>query len=339
MALLVAIAIGCGPVTPSVSAPVSSGEVPPTSAATAVSAVPSLPPIPPGAGRLVWLVDRGGHLGVWTTDLAGGDVAVYATGLDEAGIALRDARLVGDDVAFIRETPATPTSELWVVSRGTPPRLLLDRVATFVVSGEEEVLAVRDEGAKRAVWRVPTTGAPPLSIAQLPLPPDMPSLGPFGFAISADGRTVAAGWVGGPLEIIGPIPSSHRDLGAPLIVDDDGRLLAVTGRVGEAYRVDGGGLVELAPADSDPIVLPGTGTMAWAAVGEDGRLLAVEVRDLSTGANETLPATGLPTNVTELSATHVIVEATAFDPLERTVGIVDRRDGRYATFQAAAPPD
>jgi hypothetical protein len=35
----------------------------------------------------------------------------------------------------------------------------------------------------------------------------------------------------------------------------------------------------------------------------------------------------------------VLLEATAFDPLARTVGIVDRRDGRFATFEASAPAD
>jgi hypothetical protein len=33
----------------------------------------------------------------------------------------------------------------------------------------------------------------------------------------------------------------------------------------------------------------------------------------------------------------VILEATAFDPLRRTVTVVDRRNGRTATFEATAP--
>jgi hypothetical protein len=148
---------------------------------------------------------------------------------------------------------------------------------------------------------------------------------------------VAAGWVGGPLVLSGPVPGTFRDLGAPLVVGDDGRLVAVTGRAGEAYLVDRERLVELAPPDSDPLAVPGTGSVAWATVGEDGALLSVEVRDLLAGTTEMYPAGGPATNVHQLTPTHVILEATAFDPLTRTVGVVDRRDGRTATFEASAP--
>ncbi len=137
--------------------------------------------------------------------------------------------------------------------------------------------------------------------------------------------------------MIGPTPASLDDVGAPLVVADDGRLVAVTGRAGEAYLVDGDRLVELAPVDSDPLALPGTGWVAWPSVAEDGGLVAVEVRDLLAGTTETYPAGGLATNVRELTASHVILEATAFDPLRRTVTVVDRRDGRWATFEATAP--
>ena len=322
--------------TASSAAPPSTQPVP-TLASAPVSDPPVGAAIDPGVGRLVWLVDRAGSLGVWTTDLAGGDVRQYLANLDEDGMALRDARLVGNDVVLIREAASAPTAELWVVSPTAPMRLLLDAVESFVVNGEGEVLAVRDQGSSRAIWRVPTGAAPPAVIAELPLPGDGPELGPFGFAISPDGRTVAAGWVGGPLEVIGPARSSLRDLGAPLVVADDGRLVAVTGRAGEAYLVDGDRLVDLAPPDSDPVTLPGSGTVAWPTVGEDGALTAVEVRDLLAGTSETYRADGLATNVRQVSASHVILEATAFDPLSRTVGIVDRRDGRFATFQVTAP--
>jgi hypothetical protein len=85
------------------------------------------------------------------------------------------------------------------------------------------------------------------------------------------------------------------------------------------------------------VTSPETGWVAWASVGEDGRLVAVEVRDLLTGTSETYPADGLATNVHELSADHVILASTPFDPLTREVGVVDRRDGRFATFEAQAP--
>lgn len=344
LALIAALATGCGLVAPSGPAmspstrsePASTGPAGP-SASAQVPASPSGPAIDPGVGRLVWLVDRAGGLGVWTTELAGGGVRAYLANLDEAGTTLRDARLVGDDVVLIREAPSAAAAELWVVSQTAPPRLLLDAVQTFVVNGDREVLAVRDEGASRAIWRVPTAGAAPSIIAQLPLPGDGPELGSFGFAISPDGLTVAAGWVGGPLEVIGPAAASFRDIGAPLVVADDGRVIAVTGRAGEAYLVDGDRLVDLAPPDSDPVSVPGSGTVAWGSVGEDGELLTVEVRDLLAGTSVTYPAHGLATNVRELSAGHVILEATAFDPLTRTVGVVDRRDGRFETFEASAP--
>ncbi|HUP55131.1 MAG TPA: hypothetical protein VM408_06470, partial [Methylomirabilota bacterium] len=170
---------------------------------------------------------------MWTTDLAGEDVKTYLSGLDEAGTTIRDARLVGGDVAFIRGGPAA-RSELWLVSLGAPPRFVLDGIDSFVVRDDDEVLAVRDDAGRRSIWRVPTSPARPRAIADLALPGEGPELGPFGFAISPDGRTVAAGWVGGALEVIGPVPASYTDKGAPLVVADDGRLVAVTGRAGEA---------------------------------------------------------------------------------------------------------
>ncbi len=274
---------------------------------------------------------------MWTTDLAGGDPRTYLAGLDEEGTTVRDARLVGEDVALIREAPAAATAELWLVSPSRPARVLLTGVTSFVVRGDAEILAVRDVGTTRSIWRVALDTAEPTSIAEFPVPDHGPQVGPFGFAISPDGRTVAAGWVGGPLVVDGPVPGTFRDLGAPLVVGDDGRLVAVTGRAGEAYLVDGERLVELAPPESDPLAVPGTGWVAWATVGEDGAVRSVEVRDLLAGTTETYPAGGPATNVQQLTPTHVILEATAFDPLKRTVGVVDRRDGRSATLEAPAP--
>ena len=301
-----------------------------------MSASPSSSPaaIEPGVARLVWLVDRAGRFGVWTTDLVGGDVRTYLADLDEAGVSLRDPRLVGDEVVVIRDGP---TAELWVLSQTAPPRLLLDNVNSFVQSGPGQVVAVRDVGTLRAIWRVPLGGDPPAAIAELAVPDHGPQVGPFGFAISPDGRTVAAGWVGGPVEVIGPAPASFRDVGAPLVVADDGRILAVTGRVGDAYLLDGDRLVELAAPESDPLAVPGTGVVAWASIAEDGALVAVEVRDLLAGTSETYPAEGVATNVRELSPDHIVLEATAFDPLMRTVGVVDRRTARFETFEASAP--
>jgi hypothetical protein len=304
------------------------GEGVPSSGAAAVN---------PGVARLVWLVDQAGGLGVWTTDLAGGDVRSYLAQLDEDGTSLRDARAVGDDVVLIREAPSAPTAELWVVSRTAPMRLLLDAVDSFAVSGDREVLAVRDEGATRTIWRVPTTGAAPaVAIAAVPLPPAAPELGPFGFAISPDGRTVAAGWVGGPAQVVGPAPATFRDLGAPLVVDDDGRIVAVTGRAGEAYLVDGDGLTALAPPDSDPLAVPGSGVVAWTTI-QDGTLTAIEIRDLLAGTSASYPAGEVAMKVRELSPAYAILEANAFDPLSRTVGILDRHDGRFTSFEAPPP--
>jgi hypothetical protein len=292
--------------------------------------------VDPAEGRLVWLVDRAGGLGVWTTDLAGGDVRPYLTGFDEAGTAIRDARLVGEDIALLRDMPAPAGAELWLVSRTAPSRLLLDGVQMFSVLGDRDILAVRDHSTTRSIWSV-TGSQPPASLASLALPDGNPELGPFGFAISPHWLTVAAGWVGGPLEVIGPTPASYDDRGAPLVVADDGRLVAVTGRAGEVYLVEGDRLVQLAPVDSDPLALPGTGWVAWSSVAEDGRLVAVEVRDLLAGTSETYPVDGLATNIRELTVSHVILEATAFDPLRRTVTVIDRGDGRSATFEASAP--
>jgi hypothetical protein len=293
--------------------------------------------IDPAVGRLVWLVDRAGDLGVWTTDLAGGDVRRYLANVNPETTTLRDAQLVGDSVVVIREVPSATTAELIVASPAAPPRVLLDAVESFVAHGDREVLAVRDERGSRSIWRVPIDGERPAVLAAIPLPDDGAELGPFAIAISPDGRTVAAGWVGGPLEVVGPKPATLQDVGAPLVVADDGRLVAVTGRAGEAYQVDGDRLVELAPPDSDPLATPGSGLVAWGTIGEDGELQAVEVRDLLAGLRKTYAAGGRATNVRQVSRSHVILEATAFDPLSRTVGVVDLGDGRFATFEALAP--
>ena len=342
MALVAAIVTACDPaptgpvVTPPTPAAQGSAASGGPSASAPVALSPDAPAIDPAEGRLVWLVDRAGGPGLWTTDLAGGDVRPYLTGFDEGGTAIRDARPVGEDVALLRDVPAPAGAELWLISRTAPPRLLLDGVQMFTVLGDSDILAVRDQGMTRSIWSL-TGSEQPTSIASLALPDDDPELGPFGFTISPHWLTVAAGWVGGPLEVIGPSPASYDDKGAPLIVADDGQLVAVTGRAGEAYVVNGDRLVELAPADSDPLAPPGTGWVAWPSVAEDGRLVAVEVRDLLAGTSETYPANGLATNVTELTASHVILEATAFDPLRRTVTVIDRRDGRSTTFEASAP--
>ncbi len=302
------------------------------SASAAASASPAA--IDPGVARLVWLVDRAGGFGVWTTNLAGGDERTYTADLDEAGMSLRDPRLVGDEVVVIRDGP---TAELWVLSLATPPRLLLDHVNSFVQSGAREVVAVRDVGTVRAIWRVPLGGAAAAVVAELPVPDHGPQVGPFGFALSPDGRTVAAGWVGGPVEVFGPASATFRDIGAPLVVADDGRIVAVTGRAGDAYLLDGDRLVELAGPESDPLAVPGSGVVAWASIGDDGELLSVEVRDLLAGTRETYPARGSATNVQELTASHIVLEATAFDPSTRTTGVVERASGRFEAFAASAP--
>ena len=335
--VIASLANGCAPVVPTGSAssvPPSSG--PPSFIAPSVvaPASPSPAAIEPGVARLVWLVDRAGRFGVWTTDLAGGDASTYVADLDEAGISLRDPRLVGDEVVVIRDAA---TAELWILSQTAPPRRLLDNVNSFVESGAREVVAVRDVGTMREIWRVPLGGASPTAIAELPVPDHGPQVGPFGFAISPDGRTVAAGWVGGPVEVIGPAPAAFRDIGAPLVVADDGRIVAVTGRVGDAYLLDGDRLVELAEPESDPLAVPGSGTVVWASIGDDGALQAVEIRDLIAGTSESYPAGGVATNVRALTPDHIVLEATAFDTGTRTVGVVDRQSGRFQTFEASAP--
>jgi hypothetical protein len=285
-------------------------------------------------GRLVWLVDRAGRFGVWTTDLVGDDVRTYVADLDEAGLSLRDPRLVGEEVVVIRDGP---TAELWVLSQTDPPRLLLDNVVSFVPSGAREVLAVRDIGAVREIWRVPLGAGRAATLAGLDVPDHGPQVGPFSFAISPDGRTVAAGWVGGPVEVIGPAPGTFRDIGAPLIVADDGTIVAVLGRVGDAYLLEGDRLVELAAPESDPLAVPGSGVVAWASVAEDGELTAAEVRDVIAGTSETYPAQGTSTNVQEITPEYVVLEATAFDPGSRVIGVVDRLSGAFVTFEASAP--
>jgi hypothetical protein len=288
--------------------------------------------------RLVWLVDASGTLGVWTTDLAGGDARTYLAGLDEIGVALRDATLAGEDVVLIRDGP---TSDLWLLPGTGTPRVLLDRVGAYRVTGPHEMLALREAGTTRELWRVRLDGPPPERIGELPSGGvGGGELGAFSLAVSPDGRSVAAGWVGGPVAILGPHPAELVDVGAPLVVDDTGELVAVTGRAGEAYTLRDGALKELAPADADPLAAPRSGVVAWGVVDGRGDLEAVEVRDLLDRTDRTYPAAGAATNVREVTGDHVVLEATAFDPLRRTAAFLDLRDGSFAVFEAEAPePD
>lgn len=340
---------GCGPTVPDPtrSAPttVPSASTAPSSPAIATPTVapsPSEDPVDPAAARLVWTVDAAGGAGIWTTDLAGGDVRTYVAGLGDGGAAIRDATLVGEAVVYLRDSPAGP--RLWIARPETPPAPILDGVVAYVVTGDGSVVAARDAGGTIELLRVGPLDGPggsvgePIRIGTVSTVGTVDtSVGPFGLAVSPDGRSVAAGWVGGRVDVLGPTWSTRRDVGAPLAVGDDGALLATTGRAGEAYRLEGEDLVELAPPDSDPVVAPGTTLVAWPVVDAAGTLTAVEVRDLAGGPASPFPARGLATNVRELTPDHVLLEATAFDPLVRTVGFLDLRDGRFFTFEATAP--
>jgi hypothetical protein len=72
-------------------------------------------------------------------------------------------------------------------------------------------------------------------------------------------------------------------------------------------------------------------------VGADGELVAVEVHDLLGGSGRTYPAGGLATNVREITGDHILLEATAFDPLRRTIAYLDLADDRFTVFEADAP--
>lgn len=338
-----AVSLGCDlvPVPPS---PAASGAASPSAVATGTPAdsVPSGPPTSPpdpimaAEGRLVWLVDAGGRAGLWTTDLAGGDPVTYIAGLDEGTTTIRDPLIVGDAVVFIADRPGA--SELRVVLPGSPAGLLLDRVVAVQPDGPDSVIATRDEGSTRQVVRIRVGGAAPERLLEVPIPADAAAAGgPFGVAISPDGRTVAAGWVGATVTIDGPFPSTLDDVGAPLVVGDDGVLAAVTGRAGEAYLVVAGQLTELAPPDSDPLTLPGTGFVAWPALDGADTLDAIEVRDVLAGLSRTYPVGGSADGIREFTPDHILLEATAFDPRQRTVGYLDLDDGRFGTFAAGAP--
>jgi hypothetical protein len=336
IAALVALVGACGQTifSPTPTFVPSDGAAP-TASSSAPASTTDPVAVDPAEGRLVWTVDATGRPGIWTTDLGGGDVRPILVGIEGPIAGVRDAILVGDQVVHIVDLPAG--GELRTVVGGLP-RPLLDRVLAFVIESTARVVAIRDLEAGPQIVRVPLDGGATDLLLEAASPAD-PAIaaGPFGVAVSPDGRSVAAGWVGGPVTIVGPAPATLDDVGAPLVVDDDGRLVATTGRAGEAYLLRDGRLDELAPPDSDPIVAPGSTTVAWGAVGDDGALRSVEVRDVVSGEARTFPAAGRATNVREVTRDHVLLEATAFDPLRRTVGYLDLRDGRFATFESVAP--
>ena len=334
--------VGCGP---TVVVPTPSGSVDPspsTGRSSSASASPPGPtsspagPVSAAEGRLVWLVDAAGQAGLWTTDLAGGDPVTYLARLDEGTTTIRDPLIVGEAVVFIADRPGG--NELRAALPGAPAGLLLDRVIAVQPDGPDSVIATRDEGSNRQVVRVRLDGASPERLLEIRFPADAGAAGgPFGVAISPDGRTVAAGWVGASVTIDGPVPATLGDVGAPLVVGDDGVLAAVTGRAGEAYLVVAGQLTELAPPDSEPLTLPGTGFVAWPAFDEAGALAALELRDVLAGLSRTYPAGGPADGIREFTPDHILLEATAFDPLQRTVGYLSLEDGRFGTFTAGAP--
>ena len=332
--VLTGLLLACGPSVPTPTP--ASGDPSPAGPTDGSPSTTSGDPIDPAAARLVWTVDAAGGAGIWTTDLAGGDVRSFVSGADDSGGAIRDATAIGDVIVFIRDTPGGPV--LWLARGDGPPTVLLDGVAEFVVGADDLVVAVRDEGPVRRLYRIDLRSGAAAGIGELPPTPNSPEIGPFGTAVAPDGLSVAAGWVGGPVVVVGPNPARYRDVGAPLVVDDDGLLVASTGRAGEAYRVEGDTLTELAPPDSDPAVAPGSGIVAWGALGEDGTLRSVELRDLLSGDSRSYPGSGRATNVRAVTGDHVILEATAFDPLSRTVAYLELATGRFAVFEAAAPP-
>ena len=128
------------------------------------------------------------------------------------------------------------TPELWVLSQSAPPRLLLDAVETFVVEDDRTVLAVRDEGSVRVDLagadrgrpagidrRAARAGAADRNSVRSGSR-SRPMVGPSPRAGSA-GRSRSAG----------RDPRAFDDVGAPLVVADDGRLVA-TARAGQARR-------------------------------------------------------------------------------------------------------
>lgn len=343
--LAVAMAIGlatwaCGPQPASPSAgSAGPSPAPGSTATTAPDPAPtsdSSGPVLASEGRLIWLVDAAGAAGLWTTDLAGGDAIAYLPRVPDATTTLRDAILVGDAVVVIVDRPGA--SELTIVRPGTAPRVVLDRVSQVMPDTAESVIAVRDEDARQQVVRVPLGNGRPAVLWEAAFPLDASvASSPFGVALSPDRRTVAAGWVGGTVTIVGPAPSTIDDVGAPLVVGDGGRLAATFGRAGEAYRIDGDAVTDLAPPDSDPLALAGTGFVAWPVVDGAGALAAIQLEDVLAGASRTFPARGPAAALHEFRPDHVLLETTAFDPLHRTIGYLDLGDGRFGTFEAAAP--
>jgi hypothetical protein len=340
---LATVSAACGQSIPSPSIPSSSGGPAPTGGSVLPSdgATPAASPAPPGVvgaseGRLVWLVDSAGRAGLWTTDLVGGDARTYLAALDEGTTTIRDPIPLDDTIVFIADRPGG--SELRAIAPGAVARLLLDRVVTIQPDGPDTIVAVRDDGTTRQVVRVHIDGAAPEQLLELPLPVDaVTGSGPFGVAVSPDRRTIAAGWVGGDVTVAGPSPATLTDVGAPLVVGDDGGLAAVIGRAGDAYLVTAAGPVELAPPDSDPLTLPGTGFVAWPVLDPAGALVAIEVRDVLADARRTYPAGGEANGIREFRPDHILLEATAFDPLARTVGYLALEDGRFGSFEATAP--
>lgn len=337
---LIVLACAAPDIDPSGAIPTAARSASPTAATETPGRSPD-PTVPDGVaaadGRLVWTVDAAGSAGIWTTDLAGGDPRTMLPGIGDGGGPIRDAVLVGEIVVFVRDSPGGAL--LWAVREGAPPAYLLDAVEAVVVVSEVELVAVQSPAGLRRAVRIRLDSGAIETIGDLAADrAGAVDLGLYGVAVSPDGRTVAAGRVGGVVETVGAVAGrAGTGLGAPLVVTDEGVVIASTGRAGEAYRLRDGTLVELAPPDADPIVAPGGSVVAWGSVDADGTLRSVEVHDVIAGTGRSYPADGRATKVRWFTRTGLLLEATAFDPLRRSVAFLDLGSGRFGTFEAEAP--
>lgn len=289
----------------------------------------------PEGVRLVWRASADDAEGLWTTALDGSDPKQYAAQESAAGIIFRDPRLIDGRIVAVAVARGLTASELVAVDDAGVERVLPDVWNTYLAFGDSEAVATvgREVNTEQVVRVRLAAGAQPQILGPLPpLRSDMDQLlMAFGFAVSPDGRSVSAGRDGGPIRVWGPVPGDFADLGAPVVVTNEGEpldarhILADAGALPETI-VDG------------PVAEAGTSTVVW--IIRDPQVLAVVtgvvVRDVLTGDQRRYPVRAPVMDILAITDRYVLFEEPRIGFI-RGIGYLDRQTGNFSLFEVPAP--
>jgi hypothetical protein len=227
------------------------------------------------------------------------------------------------------------SSTLVVFSANGDRRVLLDRaIPDFLALPSGDIVAAREADVGVEVWWLNAAGDARLVGA---VEATTAETGPFGLAVSPDGRSIAAGWAGDSVRVFGPAPAELREIGSPVIVSDDGEVLIARGVAGDVLFWDNDTLSTLGFASSDPLARPGSTLVAWHAASSEPGIGSVELFD---PVNDTRQSLSVPTRrgmfVSEVGVRYVLLEQPQADA-NRVVLLLDVDSKQFLEFRAAPP--